>query len=63
MKRIEITVVLNAKVEDEVAQGIEKHPGTYFLNVPLSFVELMDGEDMIPAKFTGFETTNLEVCD
>ena len=59
-RKIEIQVTLVAEVDEATAQDIELYPSVFSVELPLSQVNLLALQEVKAAKFTSYETTNIE---
>lgn len=64
MKTVEFLVRVAVSVSDEKANEIEKNPDAYYLDFPLTNVQvLQDGQENVEAKPFEFETMSITVLE
>lgn len=58
MKTIEFNLRVVARVSDEIAGKVESFPDSFYLDLPLASVNLMQYGELSNAKFIEFETVS-----
>lgn len=58
MKTIEFNLRVVARVSDEIADKVESFPDSFYLDLPLASVNLMQYGELSNAKFIEFETVS-----